>query len=334
MRRLFLAILAVLTFAAVSSAQTSGGAQAAASSNTQAAGAVGQNGVQAQAAASAKVSASQQGQGEKHRDEGTSAPASNGVSVTGSASGTASAGSSAGTTTSGLQLQDSTDVHAVLTNSVDSRKCKPGDPVSAKVTEDVKENGQVVVHKGTHLMGHVTQAEAKGKGQSESSLGIAFDHARMKNGQEVPLQLGVQALAAAQTASTAAVDNDAFASAGARGAASGGARAGSGVLGGTGSTVAGTAGAATGTAAGVGRTVGSVGSTAGAATSATGSVAGQAGGLNAAGQLMSSSSGVFGLQGLSLTSNLSNATQGSVVTSTGKSVQLSSGTQMLLHVAK
>jgi hypothetical protein len=57
---------------------------------------------------------------------------------------------------------------------------------------------------------------------------------------------------------------------------------------------------------------------------------GAAGGLNAAGQLTSNSQGVFGLNGLNLSTAASNATQGSVITSAGKNVHLDSGTRMLL----
>ena len=328
-KQFLLSLLAALVFCASANAQSSPSAPSSASSSTQAGASAGPANVETQSAAAVSEGAAGSRQKDP-RQKGQGHEASGSAVASGAASGSASANAGS----DAIQLEDNTDVRAVLTNSLDSRKCKPGDQVTAKVTDDVKENGQVVVHKGTHLMGHVTQAESKAKGQSESSLGIEFDHARMKNGQEVPLQLGVQALAAAETASTAALDNDAFPSAGTMGAASGGARGGGGLVGGAGSTVAGTAGAATGAAASVGRAAGSVDSTASAATRATSSVAGQTGGLNAAGQLTSSSSGVFGLQGLSLASNLSNATQGSVISSTGKSVQLSSGTQMLLHAAK
>jgi hypothetical protein len=54
------------------------------------------------------------------------------------------------------------------------------------------------------------------------------------------------------------------------------------------------------------------------------------GGLNTAGQLTSNSQGVFGLNGLNLSSTASNSTQGSVITSAGKNVRLDSGTRMLL----
>jgi hypothetical protein len=40
------------------------------------------------------------------------------------------------------------------------------------------------------------------------------------------------------------------------------------------------------------------------------------------------------MKGLSLATAASNATEGSVITSTGKSVHLDSGTQMMLRVVK
>jgi hypothetical protein len=52
--------------------------------------------------------------------------------------------------------------------------------------------------------------------------------------------------------------------------------------------------------------------------------------LDAAGQLASNSQGVFGLNGLNLSSATSNSTQGSLITSAGKNVHLDSGTQILL----
>jgi hypothetical protein len=63
-----------------------------------------------------------------------------------------------------------------------------------------------------------------------------------------------------------------------------------------------------------------------------GSTAGVGNGLSSS--LNSTSSGVVGLKGLSLATDASNATQGSVITSTGKSVHLDGGTQMMLRVVK
>jgi len=66
------------------------------------------------------------------------------------------------------------------------------------------------------------------------------------------------------------------------------------------------------------------------AVNAAGATRGAVGGLNAAGQLTSNSQGVFGLEGLNLSSAASNSTQGSLITSTSKNVHLDSGTQILL----
>src|SRR5262249_6933653 len=88
-------------------------------------------------------------------------------------------------------------VNAELDKSLDSKKVKTGEAVSARTTEAVKEDGKVVLPKGTKLTGHVVRASARGKGDSDSTLALRFDHAELKGGQEMTVQLNVQALAAA-----------------------------------------------------------------------------------------------------------------------------------------
>ncbi len=227
-------------------------------------------------------------------------------------------------------LASGTTMNAALTRPVDAKKNKPGDAVTAKTTENVKSDGQVVIPKGAKLVGHVTQAKARAKGESESALGIVFDKAILKNGQEVPLNAGIQALAVSESAAAASMAGDDLSmasSAGGGGMASGRA-SGGGLVGGVASTAGGAVGAVTNTAANVGGAAsGTVSSTLGAAGSAS---AGAVGGLNATGQLTSNSRGVFGLQGLNLSAAAVNSTEGSVITSTSKNVHLDSGTRMLL----
>jgi hypothetical protein len=220
-------------------------------------------------------------------------------------------------------LAAGTAISAVLTKPIDSRKCKPGDPVVATAAEDVKSDGRVLVRKGSKLTGHVTEAKAKGEGQANSSLGIVFDHALLKNGQQVEMNSVVQAIAAGRSTPSSAIGDDVAGDLSNKGLSNSGAvRGGGGVLGGVGSTVGSTAGAPA-----------NVGGTAtGAVNSTVGSTTGLGNGLN--GALNSTSSGVVGLKGLSLTSDASNATQGSVITSAGKSVHLDSGTQLVLRVVK
>src|SRR6266436_6457549 len=64
--------------------------------------------------------------------------------------------------------------NAELSSPIDSKKCKPGDAVNAHTTEAVKSEGKTVIPKGAKLVGHVTQASARAKGESESALGIVF----------------------------------------------------------------------------------------------------------------------------------------------------------------
>ncbi len=249
------------------------------------------------------------------------------------ASGNASAAtsSSAQNGQENASLASGTALNAALNSSIDSKKCKPGDAVNAHTTEAVKSEGKTVIPKGSKLVGHVTQASARARGESESSLGIVFDKAILKNGQEIPLNAGIQAIASAQTAASAAgADIDTMGGAGGSAAGSGSA-GGRGALGGVTSTAGGAVGAATNTAANVGGAAGgAVNSAANAGGSVAGAANGAAGGLNAAGQLTSNSKGVFGLNGLNLSTAASNATQGSVITSAGKNVHLDGGTRMLL----
>jgi hypothetical protein len=295
MNRAGMAIVVGTFFCMSAAAQAQTGAQASTQSSSQASVQAGQT----QAQASGNASAS------------TSASAQNGQANSSLAAGSA--------------------FNAALSSPIDSKKCKPGDEVTARTTEAAKSEGKTVIPKGSKLVGHVTQASARAKGESESTLGIVFDRAILKNGQEIPLNVAIQALAAAQSnVSAAGADVDSFGGAGASAAGSG-AAGGRGALGGVTSTAGGGVGAVTNTAANVGGVAsGTVNSAANAGGSIAGASKGAVGGLNAAGQLTSNSQGVFGMNGLNLNAAASNATQGSVITSAGKNVHLDSGTRMLL----
>jgi hypothetical protein len=245
------------------------------------------------------------------------------------ASGGVSAGSSASAQSNQTNagLSSGMAFNAALTAPVDSQKSKPGDAVAARTTESVKSDGKTVLPKGTKLVGRVTQASARAKGDSESALAITFDRAILKNGQEVPLNVAIQAMASAQTAaSTTDVDVDTMGRAGAGTAGSGMARS-RGAVGGLTSTAGSAVPSVTNTAAAVGG-AGDAGlqSTSGVAGASRGAV----GGLNTAGQLTSNSRGVFSMDGLNLNSLATNNTQGSMITSAGKNVHLDSGTRMLM----
>jgi hypothetical protein len=222
-------------------------------------------------------------------------------------------GNQAGAAAAG-QLASGTHLQVVLTKPLDASKNKPGDPVVAKTTAAVQGKSGVIIPKGAQIVGHVTRASVRGHGESQSVLGISFDRAVLKDGSEVPLNVAIQAVAAAQSAAAMNADDDSFASGSAVSSAAGAAHAGGGgLLGGVGAG----AGVLSNTAAGVG---GAVGNTLGSTTAATGSLAGG---------LSSNASGISGLPGMTLEAAGSNATE-AMISSASQNVRLQSGTQMLL----
>ena len=305
MRNYWIAVIVAGALTAGAAAQTS--ASGSASSNTSVS--AGQTGANADANANAQTS-------------GGSAGANVNGQAQASHQGNSSAGGSAASDTSGsangngAALNSGTTLQAELTKSLDAKKAKPGDEVTAKATQDVKSNGQVVVRKGSKLIGHVTEAQARTKDNAESKLGIVFDHAVLKDGSQVAFTGMVQALAAAQTAPLSAGSDDTM---GGGGSVSGPAPRAMGSTGAVGGVVG-------GAASSVGSTVGGVGDTVG---SAAGTVGGTANGT-----LSGASRGVVGLKGLTLNSAASGSTstQASVISSTTQNVKLDSGTQMVLLV--
>jgi hypothetical protein len=217
------------------------------------------------------------------------------------------------------QLQSGSSIHATLSNPVDARKNKAGDPVVAKTTEDVKSEGRVVLPRGSKIVGRVTDVKTREKGQAESAVGVVFDHAVLKDGSHMPLSLAVQAVgrsaAAAQFEDNSLMSSgDAAATASVSEAASGMSRTGAGAVGGVRSTT--------------GSLVNTAGGVSGAAVNtATGA------GARASSSLNSNSKGVIGLRGLNLASSASSANSG-VFTSQTSNVHLDSGTQMVLRVQK
>src|SRR5215470_1151369 len=191
-------LLSLASVAQTASGSTSGNANASVAPGQAGAGASANQSVQAPGASvNANANASAQAQA-SHESKTKSEPNSKSGNAK-SSNGSSGGGSASAALTSGTSLQ------AELVKSLDAKKAKPGDEVSAKVTQDVKSDGKVVIHKGTRLVGHVTEAQARTKEQANSTLGIAFDKAVLKGGEEVSFNSVIQAIAppVLATASTA-----------------------------------------------------------------------------------------------------------------------------------
>jgi outer membrane biosynthesis protein TonB len=224
------------------------------------------------------------------------------------------------------QLQAGSTVQAELTKPVDARKNKKGDEVVARTTQDVKSNGQTVLPKGSKIVGHVTDVQARENGQQESRLGIAFERAILKNGTQVPMALTLQAIGSSQASAATSMDDAAMADDNMSGMAAGAGATGSGATRG-----------ALGGVASTGRVVNTTGGAAGSTLHGASSAGAGVTGAAAAGRLTSSSQGVVGLPGMTLSSAASSTsavsgttTGGSVISSTSSNVHLDSGTRMIL----
>lgn len=202
-------------------------------------------------------------------------------------------------------------INATLKSSIDAKKVKSSDTVTAETTDKVKSaDGRTILPKGAKLIGHVTQAESRSKGDKESMVAIQFDKATTKEGQEIPLtNVVIQAIASPASSAPAYSPGPGPSSTGTPSnnpsmSGSSGTRAGSST---TGSNPPNSY-------------PGPVGET-------------ESGGGGApSGPLPPNSRGVYGLQGLNLGRTNSSNGESSVITSSEKNIHLDSGTRLLLMV--
>jgi hypothetical protein len=86
-----------------------------------------------------------------------------------------------------------TAFNAALVTPLDASRNKAGDPVVAETTEVVSYERTVIFPKGTKIHGHLVRASSAGTGKG-SALFVQFNKAVLKNGQEVMMNAGIQAL--------------------------------------------------------------------------------------------------------------------------------------------
>jgi hypothetical protein len=90
-----------------------------------------------------------------------------------------------------ITLPSDTSILGRLQTNVDTAKAQTGDPVDVQVLEDAKSGHDVLVKKGSTLNGHVTSVQQG----SDCVIGILFDRVTLKNGDQLALNLTIQALA-------------------------------------------------------------------------------------------------------------------------------------------
>jgi hypothetical protein len=166
-----------------------------------------------------------------------------------------------------LTLESGSAVEAALSGTIDAKNAKIGDEVVLKTTKSIKQNGEVVVPKGSKLIGRVTEVTKKGKNSGGSKLGILFDRLEGNN-LSTPITASIMSITNARAVSS--LDGvggaDIMGSSNTSGRASTGV-SGGGLLGGVGGAVGGVVNTTTQVA---GSAVGTAGQTVGATTGAVG----------------------------------------------------------------
>ncbi|MGB7729750.1 MAG: hypothetical protein WBL50_17090 [Candidatus Acidiferrum sp.] len=210
-------------------------------------------------------------------------------------------------------LANGSAIGVQLTKSIDSRKMKEGDVITARAMESSKVDGKTVIPEDAKLEGHVTRALARANGDSYSAVEFVFDKAMLKHGEEMPLNMKVRAIALPQSEVMGPPSPGRDTAPLGYGPPQGGA-----------DIQAGRDAVMPPSPLAVPDTTGSAQEKDGA------SFAKPVGGLNDNGALMSNSRGVYGLRGIGLGTVMAGNQPAAFITSMGKEVHLDSGTQLLL----
>jgi hypothetical protein len=94
-----------------------------------------------------------------------------------------------------ITVPGDTSVIGRLQTNLDAAQAKVGDAVEVQTMEDIKSGHDVLVKKGSTVNGHVTSVQQASGKNSQCVVAILFDRVTVKNGEQVGLNLGIQAIA-------------------------------------------------------------------------------------------------------------------------------------------
>jgi hypothetical protein len=156
-----------------------------------------------------------------------------------------------------LLLNAGTNIETQLEQTLDVKKSRVGDEVVLTTTKTIKQNGEIVVQKGSRLIGRITEVQQKTKDNATSKLAVVFERLEGKN-LNTPISATIVSITGARAGATVAdtLESDISAGSSSSGTASKQSSSGGGLLGGVTGTVGGVVNATT-------NTVGSVTNTAG-----------------------------------------------------------------------
>jgi hypothetical protein len=196
-----------------------------------------------------------------------------------------------------MHFTPGTQIRAQLDKTIDAKKAKVGDEVTAKTTDNLNSTPPGLAAKGCKIIGHLVEVSAQ-KGDTPAVLGITFDKMILKDGSDMPLAANIQAIGFADDFNPA-----------------------------TDSEMVGQMGAGPGI-----RTGPAPGGTIGAGSGSPSSYAGQrlpgGGSTNTDAKLPFNAKGAIGMSGVTLAPG---SNQDSVLTGKKRNVKLESGMQMILR---
>lgn len=94
-----------------------------------------------------------------------------------------------------LKVSPDTTFFAKLTTPITISQAKNDDAVEAQTSQDIKQGHDVLLKKGSILLGHVRSVQAPTGDRPEYYVVIAFDGVKPKGGEEMSFSLIIQALA-------------------------------------------------------------------------------------------------------------------------------------------
>jgi hypothetical protein len=228
------------------------------------------------------------------------------------------AGSNSSATVREQNVLSTTNIDAQLTGTIDAKRSQVGDEVMLKTTKSIKQDGSMVIPKGTRLIGRITEVEQRTKQNPTSKIGLIFDRIE---GRDLSAPITATIVSVTNIAASSSV-GDTFA----------------GDLSGTSSTASQTSTGGKGTGggllAGAASTVGRVGSTVGGVLNTTTQTAG--GVVGTAGQTLGTTAGTLGrtVNGLQISQSASGSASGSTtLLSNSRNVKIEKGATFNLNVS-
>lgn len=90
-----------------------------------------------------------------------------------------------------------------LESKLDSKSAKQGDSVVVKTREDLTFPGGAAIPRGSKLVGHITNVQARGDGKENPQIAIQFDHAELTGGQSMAIESVIKSVSPAADAGSA-----------------------------------------------------------------------------------------------------------------------------------